>query len=70
MVVVVVAVMVVVAVFVAVQDMFTCAEVVGFGALLQLMRRLLLLLLEAPVALSVLVVMELHFLRLFLSLVS
>lgn len=58
-VVVVVVVVMVLAVLVAVQDMFTCAEVVGFRILLQLMR------LVAPV-LGVLVVMELHFLRLLL----
>lgn len=50
-----------VVVVVVVRDMFTCAEVVGFGVLLlQLMR------LVAPV-LGVLLVMELLFLRLFLE---
>lgn len=59
MVMVVVIVMVVVAVLVAVQDMFARAEVVwGFGVRLQLMR------LEAPV---LWLVMELHFLRVFLG---
>lgn len=60
-VVVVEAVVVMVAVFVVVRDMFTCAEVGGFGVLLlQLMR------LVAPV-LGVLLVMELLFLRFFLD---
>lgn len=59
--VVVEAVVVMVAVFVVVRDMFTCAEVGGFGVLLlQLMR------LVAPV-LGALLVMELLFLRLFLE---
>lgn len=59
--VVVEAVVVMVAVFVVVRDMFTCAEVGGFGVLLQQLMRLV-----APV-LGVLLVMELLFLRFFLE---